>query len=113
MKQIFLWVGLMLLAACTSSNDKNQQTLSSQSDNALTDKDKEFFQKVTVNAGETFTKGDRTTWIDRYSSDALVMAPHMETLKGKEAIKEFGFSYPPVHLELSIVEILGNSNFAN
>ena len=113
MKQIFLWVGLLLLAACTSTTEKNQQTLSSQSDNALTDKDKEYFQNVTVNAGQTFTKGDHTAWVDRYSSDALVMVPHMESLKGKEAIKEFGLSYPPVHIELSLVEILGTSNYAN
>ena len=108
-----MWAGILLLAACSSSTDDKQKTLSVQSESSLTDKDKEFFQKVTVNAGEAFTKGDRAPWVDRYSLDAIVMVPNMESLKGKEAIKAFAFSYPPIRAELSIAEILGTSNLAN
>ena len=112
MKQIHLWAGLLLLVGCTSPTNENQKTLSA-SNTGLTDKDKEFFQKVTVNAYESFTKGNRAPYIDRYSADAIVMVPNMETLKGKEAIKQFILAYPSIQVEFPIVEILGNSNHAN
>ena len=113
MKQILLWAGLFTLAACTSSTDQKQETASTPTVTGLTDKDKEFFQKVTVNAYESFTKGDRAPYVNRYSADAIYMAPNMETIKGKEAIKNFVNSYPSVHVEFPIVEILGTSNHAN
>jgi len=113
MKQILLWAGLFTLAACTSSTDQKQETTSTPSATGLTDKDKEFFQKVTVNAYESFSKGDRAPYINRYSADAIYMAPNMETMKGKDAIKEYVNSYPPLHVEFPIVEILGTANHAN
>lgn len=85
----------------------------SASTTGLTDMDKEFFQKVTVNAYESFSKGDRAPYINRYSSDAIFMAPNMETMKGRDAIKEWVNSYPSIHLEFPIVEILGTANHAN
>lgn len=109
MKRIFLWAALFTIAACTSSTDQKQATSSA----GLTDKDKEFFQKVTVNAYESFSKGDRAPYINRYSADAIYMAPNMETIKGRDAIKEYVNSYPSTHLEFPIVEILGTSNHAN
>ena len=113
MKQILLCAGLFIVGACTSSTNENQKTASTFSATGLTDNDKEFFQKVTVNAYESFNRGNRAPYIDRYSPDAIHMAPNMESLKGKEAIKEFVLTYPSVHVEFPIVEILGSSNHAN
>ena len=112
MKKVLFLAGLFVLAACTSCTDEMQKTASATSSAALSDQDKDFFQKVTVNAGETFTKGN-LAWTDRYSPDAIVMVPHMESLKGMQAIREYGLSFPPVHLELSVVEMLGTSHHAN
>ena len=112
MKQIHLWAVLLLFVACTSPNNENQKTLSA-SNTGLTDEDKEFFQKVTVNAYESFTKGNRAPYIERYSADAIVMVPNMESLEGKEAIKQFILAYPSIQVEFPIVEILGTSNHAN
>jgi ketosteroid isomerase-like protein len=113
MKQILLWAGLFILAACTSSTNGKQETTSPHPASGLTDKDKEFFQKVTVNAYESFNKGDRAPYIDRYSPNAFYMAPNLETLKGKEAIREFILTYPSIHVEFPIEEILGTSNHVN
>ena len=113
MRQILLCTGLFTLMACTSSTDGKQETTSFHSASGLADKDKEFFQKVTVNAYESFNKGNRAPYIDRYSPNAIFMAPNMETLKGKEAIKEFILAYPSVNVEFPIEEILGNSIHVN
>lgn len=112
MKQILFSACFLLLAACTTSTNENQKA-SSTPGTGLTDMDKEFFQNATVNAYESFTKGDRNPYIDRYSPDVIVMAPNNETVKGKEAAREFVLSYPSVHVEFPIVEILGSSHHAN
>lgn len=113
MKRILLWAALFTWAVCTSCSDEANKKTSATSISGLTDKDKEFFQKVTVNAYESFTKGDREPYINRYSADAIFMAPNMETLKGKEAIKKFVLDYPSIQLEFPIAEILGTANHAN
>lgn len=112
MRQILSWAWLLMLVACTNSANETQKP-SSLSNTGLTDQDKEYFQKVTVNAYEGFSKGNRQPYIDRYSQNAIVMAPNLETLNGKEAINKFILEYPPIQVEFPIVEIIGNSNHAN
>ncbi len=79
----------------------------------LTDQDKEYFQKVTINAYEGVSKGDMEPYVNRFSTDAIYMAPNTETIKGKEAIQDYLNSYPPILLEFPIVEIFGTSDHAN
>ena len=96
------FAGIILFTSCDSPATAS-----------LTDKDKEFFQKVTVNAYESFNKDDRVPYVNRYSADAIFMAPNSETIKGKDAIKKFVDSYPRVHVVFPIVEILGTATHAN
>ena len=79
----------------------------------LTDQDRAFFQKVTVDAYESFSRDDREPYVNRYAEDAIFMAPNMEAIIGKDAIKEYVYTYPRVKLEFPIVEIIGNANHAN
>ena len=79
----------------------------------LTDLDKEYFQKVTTNASEGVSKGDLEPYVNRYSTDAIYMAPKLETINGRDAIRDYLNSYPPMLVEYPIVEIFGTSNHAN
>lgn len=79
----------------------------------LTDQDRAFFQKVTVDAYESFSRDDREPYVNRYAEDAIFMAPNMEAIIGKEAIKEYVYTYPRVRLEFPIVEIIGTGSHAN
>ena len=79
----------------------------------LTDQNKEFFQKVTINAYESWNNGDREPYVNRYSTDVIVMAPNLETINGMDAVVDYINSYPPIHIEFPIAEIIGTSDHAN
>ena len=97
-----LLISIILFTSCESPTPSG-----------LTDSDKEYFQSVTTNAYESWNSGDREPYVNRYSPDAIFMAPNLETLNGRDAIQEFAISYPEIHLEFPIVEIFGTAGHVN
>ncbi len=84
----------------------------SSSNNVLTEDDKQHFKDVTTQVQDSWNQGNREPYVNRFSSDAIFMAPNMETIQGKEAIRAFANSFPELRLKFSIVEILGSAEYA-
>ena len=97
-----LLVNVILITSCESP-----------APSGLTDQDKEFFQKITITAYESASKGDWEPYVNRYSTDVIVMAPNVETINGRDAALDHVNSNPPMHIEFPIVEIIGTSDHAN
>lgn len=78
----------------------------------LTESDKQYIRDVTNNVQDNWNKGNKVPYVDRFSEDASYMAPNIETLIGKDAIRSFANSFPELRLKFSIVEIEGSSKYA-
>ena len=78
----------------------------------LTEVDKQYIRDVTANVQDNWNKGNKVPYVDRFSSDASYMAPNMETLVGKDAIRNFANSFPELKLKFSIIELEGSSKYA-
>jgi ketosteroid isomerase-like protein len=78
----------------------------------LTEADKQYILDMTNNVQESWNKGQREPYVNRFSPEAVFMAPNMEALVGKENIGNFANSFPQLKLKFSIVEIMGSSEYA-
>lgn len=78
----------------------------------LTEVDKQYIRDVTTNVEDNWNKGNKVPYVDRFSADACYMAPNMETLTGKDEIRNFANSFPELRLKFSIIEIEGSSKYA-
>ena len=78
----------------------------------VTDADKQYFRDVTTNVQDSWNRGQREPYINRFSVDAIYIAPNMLTVVGKEAIGSFAKSFPEVKIEYSIIEIMGSAEYA-
>lgn len=99
---IFLLANVLLFTSCESSAPAG-----------LTDEDKAYFHEMTTNAYESWNKELREPYLDRYSDDAIYMAPNVETIEGIAGIREYVISFPDVKIGFPIVDIWGNSELAN
>ena len=84
----------------------------SPTSSGLTDTDKQHFRDVTSKVQDGWNRGEREPYVNRFSPDAIYMAPNMKTLIGKEAIQTFANSFPEVKIEFSIKEIMGSAEYA-
>ncbi|MEX2232540.1 MAG: nuclear transport factor 2 family protein [Cyclobacteriaceae bacterium] len=87
-------------------------TCKSPDSNELTEADKQHFTDLTAKAQDDWNRGDREAFVNRFSADAIFMAPNMESVIGKEAIRTFANAFPVVQVEFNIVEIMGSGEFA-
>lgn len=79
---------------------------------ALTEADIQHLRDVTANVQDSWNRKDREPYVNRFSADAIYMAPNMECLTGKDAIRSFITSYPDVKVKLSLIEIAGSAEYA-
>lgn len=96
----FLTIGI-LFVSCKSPDS-----------NDLTEADRQYFEEATAKAQDGWNSGDREPYVNRYSTDAIFMAPNLETIHGKEAIHTFATSFPDVNVKFTTVEITGAANYA-
>jgi len=78
----------------------------------LTEADKQYILDLTTTVQDNWNKGNREPYLDRFSPEAVFMAPNMETLIGKDAIRDFANGFPDLKLKYSIIEIMGSSEYA-
>jgi ketosteroid isomerase-like protein len=78
----------------------------------LSETDKQFIQNSMTNAQDNWNKGNKDPYVNRFSSDAFYMAPNMETMTGKDAIRNFANSFPEVRIKFDIVELSGSTDLA-
>jgi len=73
---------------------------------------KELFQEIFDQIADTWNEGDRNPYVNVYNDSSVYMIPNGELLIGKEAIKEFVFSFPDGIQGYSINEVFGNPDQA-
>lgn len=78
----------------------------------LTESDNEYIRNMTANVQDSWNRGDREPYANRFSKEAFYMAPNMETLIGRDTIRSFAKTFPDLKIKFSIVEILGSSESA-
>lgn len=78
----------------------------------LTESDKQYIKDLTNGAQDGWNRGDREPYVNRFSIDAMYMAPNMETVVGKDAIRTFANSFPEIKIHFSIIEIMGSAEYA-
>ena len=78
----------------------------------LTEADKKYILDMTTTVQDTWNEGKREPYLDRFSPEAVYMAPNMEALIGKDAIRNFANAFPDLKLKFSVVEIMGSSEYA-
>ena len=92
---------------------KNRSTtFADTGSSGFTDTDREYLQKVTTDAYESWNEGKPDPYVDRYSEDVVYMAPNKETIIGKEGIRKHVMAFSAVHVEFPPSEIFGTSNLA-
>ena len=94
----FLFVCVIIFTSCNPSDN-----------NILTETDIQHFRDATTNVQNSWNQGDREPYVNRFSTDAIFMAPNMETVVGKDAIRTFANSFPELRIKFSIIEIKGSS----
>lgn len=78
----------------------------------MTEADRQIIRDITANVQDSWNKGDREPYVDRFSEDASYMPPHMETIVGKDAIRNFASAFPEVNIRYTLVEIMGAGEYA-
>lgn len=78
----------------------------------LTEADRQIIRDITAHVQDSWNKGDREPYVDRFSDDASYMPPHMETIVGKDAIRNFASAFPEVNIRYTLVEIMGAAEYA-
>lgn len=78
----------------------------------LTDGDKQFIQDMNTKAQNSWNEGDREPYVNRYSKDAIFLAPNMAALVGQDAIRTFAGSFPKIQVKFPTIEIMGSSEYA-
>lgn len=73
---------------------------------------KEMFQKLFDDIADSWNTGERMPYVNVYNDESIYMVPNGELITGKDAIKEFVFSFPEVNQEYTIVEVIGNPELA-
>lgn len=86
------------------ANTLNPSTLSAT--------DREYILNNYKVTEESWNKGDRSSYIDRYNENTFYMVPNQELLEGIDAIRVFVNSFPQLKAELEPVEIWGSTNQA-
>ena len=93
---------------------KNQSTVNTNTNSAeITDTDRDYFEKITAHAYESWNQGDRKPYVERYTDNSVYMAPNTGAITGKEAIREYVMAYPDIKVEFPFEEIFGSANHAN
>ncbi len=84
----------------------------SHSPSDLTEEDKQYIRDVTTSVQDGWNRGEREPYVNRFSTDAIYMAPNMEIVVGKDAIRTFANSFPEVKINFSVIEIRGSAEYA-
>lgn len=78
----------------------------------LTELDKQYIADLTNDVQDGWNRGDRESYVNRFSKDALYMPPNMETVVGKDDIRNFVNSFPQIKLHYEVAEIMGSASYA-
>jgi ketosteroid isomerase-like protein len=78
----------------------------------LTDSDKQYINDLTTSTQDGWNRGERETYVNRFSTDAIYMPPNTETVVGKDAIQTFVNSFPELKIYYTVIEIMGSSDYA-
>ncbi len=78
----------------------------------LTELDKKYIADFTNDVEDGWNSGDREPYVDRFSKDAIYMPPNMETVIGKDAIRDLINSFPKINLHYEVAEIMGSAGYA-
>ena len=78
----------------------------------LSETDRQFIQNSMSDVQDNWNKGNKEPYINRFSPDAFYIAPNMETMTGKDAIRNFANSFPELKLKFTITELSGSGDFA-
>jgi ketosteroid isomerase-like protein len=78
----------------------------------LNEEDKQYFRDVTTKVQDEWNNGRREPYADRFSNDAIYMAPNMASIVGKDSISAFANSFPELKLNFSVLEISGTAELA-
>jgi ketosteroid isomerase-like protein len=78
----------------------------------LTEADKQYILDVTTSVQDNWNEGKREPYLNRFSKEAVYMAPNMEALIGKDAIRDFANAFPDLKLKFSVLEIMGSAEYA-
>ena len=84
----------------------------SPSPSVLTESDKQYIKDLTNSVQDGWNRGERQAYVNRFSIDAIYMAPNMEAVVGKEAIRTFANSFPEVKIYFTVIEIMGSTDYA-
>jgi uncharacterized protein (TIGR02246 family) len=103
---------IIFMIACLLVGGNLFLTCKSPAGDTLSDADKQYFSDVMAKVQDGWNRGDRETYVNRYSAEAIYMAPHMETLKGKDAIRSFVTAFPEGQVEFNVVAIIGSGEYA-
>ncbi|HWA34792.1 MAG TPA: DUF4440 domain-containing protein [Cyclobacteriaceae bacterium] len=79
---------------------------------ALTESDQRYLRKAMNDAQDGWNKGNRNPYIDRYAVDVQFMPPNMETLVGKDAVRNFANSCPEAMVEFDVLDVGGSGDHA-
>jgi ketosteroid isomerase-like protein len=98
--------------ACSLFNALCFTRCNSPGQSDLTEADKKYILDMTTNVQDNWNKGNREPYLNRFSAEAVYMAPNMEAMIGKDAIRNFANAIPDLRVKFSIVEIMGSSQYA-
>ncbi|MEN8193592.1 MAG: hypothetical protein ABFS12_12295 [Bacteroidota bacterium] len=90
----------------------NEEISKALNPSTLSAKDREYILNNYKVMEESWNKGDRTPYINRYNERTFYMVPNQELLEGVDAIRAFVNSFPKLKTELEPVEIWGSANQA-
>ena len=102
----------LAIIACSLFNVLCFTGCNSPTHSDLTEADKQYILDLTTTVQDSWNEGKRGPYLDRFSQEAVYMAPNMEALIGKDAIRDFANGFPDLKLKFSIVEIMGSSEYA-
>jgi uncharacterized protein (TIGR02246 family) len=84
----------------------------SPSPSVLTEEDKQYIKDLTNSVQDGWNRGDRETYVNRFTEDAIYMPPNREAIVGKDAIRTYATSFPEVKIHFNIMEIMGSADYA-
>lgn len=115
MKNVFktaLLAAAVFIAACNNPSASDNAIVKSDSSGNDSESVKAHIRKEALNWGEEVRRGDSTAMAAHYSSDAIVMPPNSEPVKGKDILSFWGgaLRMGVKDLKLDITDISGGGD---
>lgn len=109
MKSILIAAVAAFLYSCGHHDDKTEAKKTAFDIAAV----KSHITEMNKTYSKRFTTSDSSFFVDRYCTDAQVMSPNLETVKGREAIRKFFYGdgqFKDVIIELPDGNVYGNGD---